>query len=164
FKGNGGAIYSIDLRGKVKLVADAKRTPQLNTPNGVVMDGKSFLLMVDSGTGDLLRIKLADGSATKLAGGFRLGDGLAWDKCVRLAVRDQRQAEPAGPQRPDPRRRRQRPRLRGHRARCHPRLPQRPGRDEDQGLPRHPKSGEMRRQGERGRLPRPDVPPELQEE
>ncbi len=97
-KGNGGAIYRItstppnpkvkDDKGKVTVttVADGKKNPHLKTPNGLVMDGKNHLLMLDFLTGDLLRIKIMDGSSTKIAYGFDGGDGLAWDMFGRLFV------------------------------------------------------------------------------
>ncbi len=87
-QGKGGAVYRIDIRGKVSLVTDARRVPALHTPNGLVLDGKSFLLLLDSGTGTLFRVKIADGSATKVADGFGLGDGLAWDHHGRLYLTD----------------------------------------------------------------------------
>ena len=85
-KGNGGAIFRIPQKGKITLVADPKRIPAMKTPNGLVMDGKSFLLMLDFGSGELLRVKIADGSASKIADGFDGGDGLAWDWFGRLFI------------------------------------------------------------------------------
>lgn len=87
-KGGGGAIYRIDPKGVVTLVTDAKRLPILKIPNGLVMDGASNLLLLDFGSGELHRIKLADGTAEKLADGFGGGDGLAWDNFGRLFVTD----------------------------------------------------------------------------
>ena len=53
---------------------DEKKLPGLNTPNGwCINDGTSFLLVADSGTGTLHRIKLADGTAEKVADGFGRG-------------------------------------------------------------------------------------------
>ena len=86
--GEGGAIYRIFPNGKVTQVTNAKKAPLLKVPNGLVMDGMWHLLMVDLGSGDLLRIKIADGSATKVAGGFGGGDGLAWDMHGRLFISD----------------------------------------------------------------------------
>jgi glucose/arabinose dehydrogenase len=85
-KGSGGAVYRVPQKGKITLVADAKRTPPLNSPNGLVMDGKSFLLTVDAGSGELLRIKVTDGSAIRVADGFEGGGGLAWDWFGRLFI------------------------------------------------------------------------------
>jgi glucose/arabinose dehydrogenase len=87
-KGEGAAIYRVDLRGRVSLVSDAKRAPGLKAPRAVVMDGKSFLLVLDSASGELLRVKVADGSAVKVADGFGAGSGLAWDRHGRLYVAD----------------------------------------------------------------------------
>jgi len=87
-QGGGVAIYRIDPRGKVALVTNAKRAPALKLPNGLVLDGMWHLLVVDSGTGELLRIKIADGTAEKVAAGFGFGDGLAWDMHGRLFVSD----------------------------------------------------------------------------
>lgn len=102
-KGNGGAIYRLNIGGgfpfpkfkdkqpepakaKVTLVTDGKKNPAIKAPNGLVMDGKSFLLVLDIVSGELLRIKLGDGSSTKIAEGFQGGDGLAWDMHGRLFI------------------------------------------------------------------------------
>ncbi len=87
-KGAGGAVFRIDQKGKVTLVVDAKKAPVLNTPNGLVLDGMSNLLLVDFGSGELHRIKLADGSLTKIADGLGSGDGLTWDHYGRLFITD----------------------------------------------------------------------------
>jgi glucose/arabinose dehydrogenase len=85
-KGEGGAIFRIPQKGKITVVTDGKRNPQVKTPNGLVLDGKSHLLMLDFTSGELLRIKIADGSSEKIADGFEGGDGLAWDHWGRLYV------------------------------------------------------------------------------
>lgn len=77
--GHHGAIYRIDHRGAVKLIADTHTIPSLKTPCGLVLDGMSHLLVLDAATGELLRLRIADGSASKIAEGFEGGDGLAWD-------------------------------------------------------------------------------------
>jgi glucose/arabinose dehydrogenase len=87
-KGGGGAVYRISPQGVVSLVTDAKRVPGLNTPNGLAMDGAAHLLLADFGTGDLYRVKIADGSAEKLASGLGGADGLAWDPFGRLFITD----------------------------------------------------------------------------
>ena len=43
---------------KVDTIVDFKTHPELNTPNGLAMDGQSFLLLADFGSGKLYRIKL----------------------------------------------------------------------------------------------------------
>jgi glucose/arabinose dehydrogenase len=100
-KGNGGAIYRIQMippnpkakddnakKGKVIVttVTDGKRNPNMKTPNGLVMDGKNHLLVLDFTSGDLLRVRVTDGASTKIAGGFEGGDGLAWDHFGRLFI------------------------------------------------------------------------------
>jgi glucose/arabinose dehydrogenase len=80
--GNGGAVYRIDQRGKVTLVADAKKNAALKQPATMTMDGMSFLLIADAKSGELHRLKIADGSSTKVAEG--VSGGVAWDHYGRL--------------------------------------------------------------------------------
>ncbi|HZY87820.1 MAG TPA: PQQ-dependent sugar dehydrogenase [Gemmataceae bacterium] len=87
-KGQGGAVYRVAPNGKVALVTDAKRAPGLHTPAGLAMDGASFLLLLDSGTGRLRRVKVADGSAEQIADGLGAAAGLVWDKNGRLFMSD----------------------------------------------------------------------------
>lgn len=117
-KGNGGAVYRLNIGGggfpfpkfkdkqpepakaKVTLVTDGKKNPAIKAPNGLVMDGKSFLLVLDIVSGELLRIKLGDGSSTKIADGFQGGDGLAWDMHGRLFITSWAQGKVWGIPRP----------------------------------------------------------------
>lgn len=107
FKGTGGAVYRIApapfTKGKgpapdpkklpaVTTVVDAKKLPGLHTPNGLAMDGQAHLLVLDNGTGTLHRVKIAAGTAEKVADGFGKGDGVCWDHFGRLFVTD----HPAG--------------------------------------------------------------------
>ena len=87
-KGNGGAVYRVAEKGKISVVVDKNKMPSLHTPNGLALDGESFLLVLDFGTGILYRVKLTDGSAERLADGFGGGDGLAWDYNGRLFISD----------------------------------------------------------------------------
>jgi glucose/arabinose dehydrogenase len=87
-KGQGGAVYHITPGGQISLVLDGKMLPSLHTPSGLVMDGASFLILADAGTGELRRIKLADKSTEKLAEGLAGCAGLAWDQFGRLFVGD----------------------------------------------------------------------------
>jgi glucose/arabinose dehydrogenase len=88
----GGTVYRIAQRnGKangVSAVADAKRLPGLKAPAGLALDGASHLLVGDSGTGTVHRVKLADGTAEKVADGLGAASGLAWDHFGRLFVSD----------------------------------------------------------------------------
>jgi glucose/arabinose dehydrogenase len=87
--GQGGALYAIPPKGgKPRLIVDGKMIPGLTTPNGVCLDGEYFLLLGDWGTGDLYRVKIADGSHEKLADGFGGTDGIAWDYHGKLFISD----------------------------------------------------------------------------
>jgi glucose/arabinose dehydrogenase len=96
--GAGGAVYRVTIpfqrpgskpqKPTVTLVADAKTIPGLHTPNGVALDGRNHLLLVDSGTGILHRIRLSDKTSETVADGFGFADGVAWDHFGRLFVSD----------------------------------------------------------------------------
>jgi glucose/arabinose dehydrogenase/sugar lactone lactonase YvrE len=102
-KGKGGAVFRITpaskkmvfMNGKletvnsvmkVDVVVDFKTHPELNAPNGLAMDGQSFLLLADFGSGKLYRIKLADKTMEQIADGIDGADGVAWDNFGRLYV------------------------------------------------------------------------------
>ncbi len=86
--GKGGAVYRITPQKKVTLVLDAKKLPALHTPSGLAMDGATHLLLTDWSSGELHRIKLADGTTEKLADGLKNAEGLAWDNYGRLFISD----------------------------------------------------------------------------
>jgi glucose/arabinose dehydrogenase len=88
----GGAVYRIDPKGAVSVAADARRAPALKQPAGLVMDGLSFLLVLNA-AGELHRVRLADGTTAKVADGFGGGGGLAWDKYGRLYLEDRKAGE-----------------------------------------------------------------------
>ncbi|MBS0264302.1 MAG: PQQ-dependent sugar dehydrogenase [Planctomycetes bacterium] len=86
-QGHDGAVYRIDLKSKkVTAVVNSENLKGLHTPNGLTMDGTSHLLLLDFGSGQLYRIKLADNSAEKIADGFDGGDALTWDRHGQLFV------------------------------------------------------------------------------
>jgi len=87
---SGTAVYRIDPKGKVSLVASAEKNAALQAPAALTMDGMSFLLVVDSRSGELLRIKLADGTSEKLADGLGNPSGIAWDYFGRLYISDRK--------------------------------------------------------------------------
>src|SRR5262249_47733832 len=91
FQGDGGAIFRIDQKGKVRLVADQKRIKELHRPVGIIMDGLSHLLVIASERGELHRIRVADGSTTMLADGLGAANGLAWDKYGRLFISEKKE-------------------------------------------------------------------------
>lgn len=84
----GGAVYRISSPKKATVVTDQKRWPELQRPNGLLLDSANHLLLLDSGNGTLSRIRLADGSVEKVAEGFGHADGLARDWFGRLFVSD----------------------------------------------------------------------------
>lgn len=87
--GGGGAIYRIAPDGTVALIVDESMNPAIRNPNGLlVVEGGRSLLVVDFGTGELLKVRIADGQVQKLAEGFGGGDGLALDSRGRLIVSD----------------------------------------------------------------------------
>ncbi len=87
-KGAGAAVYRVTPLGLVSIVLDAKTLPGLTRPTALAMDGASHLLVADAASGDLYRVKLADGSAEKIADGLGAVAGLAWDHHGRLFVSD----------------------------------------------------------------------------
>ena len=84
--GNEGVVYRVDPRGKVSVLTDSKKLPGLKVPNGLLIDGQSHVLLLDFGAGELHRVKVANGSAEKIADGFKGGDGLCWDRWGRLYI------------------------------------------------------------------------------
>jgi glucose/arabinose dehydrogenase len=81
-----GGVFRITPRGQVTLVTDAKKIPDLQKPNGVTMDGESFLLLTDQEAGKVYRVKIADGSAEMITDGLPGADGLAFDMYGRLYI------------------------------------------------------------------------------
>ena len=73
-KGAGGAIYRVNKNGKVtRVIGD---NAQLPGPNGLLLDGRTAMLVVDFVTGTLYRMQLRNGELEKVAEGFGGGDGL----------------------------------------------------------------------------------------
>ena len=81
-----GAIYQISPRGKVSVVGNANTYLAVKRPSALLLDGQSHLLATGMESGELFRIKLADGSTERLAEDLKLCHGLAWDKYGRLYV------------------------------------------------------------------------------
>jgi glucose/arabinose dehydrogenase len=87
FKAVGPAIYRITQKGKVTLVADSMRTPGLRLPDILVMDGMSHLIAWDMESLELLRMKVADGTSTRIKDrSLFFISGLAWDRHGRLFI------------------------------------------------------------------------------
>lgn len=89
FEGDEAAIFRIPKQGKITTITDPQRFPGLQCPWSIVFDGKEHLLVADRLSGKVSRVRLADGSAAKVADG--LGDlgGLAWDRQGRLYITSQ---------------------------------------------------------------------------
>lgn len=75
-KGKGGAVYRIDKNGKVALITNSEKDAQIQSPNGLLTDGKGSLLELDLVSGSLYRIKIKTGKLEKVAEGFGGGDGV----------------------------------------------------------------------------------------
>lgn len=86
--GGGGAIFKVSPLGKITLVANGEQDARIRNPNGLLLEDKDHLLVVDMSTGDLLRVSLQPVSVEKIAGGFGVGDGLARDKNGVLYISD----------------------------------------------------------------------------
>ena len=84
----GWTIFRVDPRGKVTVVTDAKRNPEIRSPSTLLNDGMSHLLVGDGETGELRRVRIADGNSEKVADGFKSPRGLAFDGYGRLFVSD----------------------------------------------------------------------------
>jgi gluconolactonase len=73
-KGGGGAVYRVNKNGKVtRVIGD---NPQLSGPNGLLLDGRTAMVVVDFISGTLYRMQLRNGELEKLAEGFGGGDGI----------------------------------------------------------------------------------------
>jgi DNA-binding beta-propeller fold protein YncE len=77
WEGGGGAIFKITQAGAVTTVLSIDEQVQLVSPNGLALDGKGGLLVVDWTTGNLSRLDLATKGWAKLNGGWGPADGLA---------------------------------------------------------------------------------------
>jgi glucose/arabinose dehydrogenase len=79
----GRAVYRINPKGKVARIADLSKTAA-SKASGLTLDSESHLLTLDASSGDLLRIRIADGKVTKA--GKAAGDSLTFDRYGRLYV------------------------------------------------------------------------------
>jgi len=85
-KGTGGAVYRVNKNGKVTRVLGDN--PQVQGPNGLLMDGRTALLEVDFVSGTLYRVQLRNGEMEKVAEGFGGGDGIVRGPRGMLYVSD----------------------------------------------------------------------------
>jgi glucose/arabinose dehydrogenase len=82
------AIYRAYPGAKAFRITDPKRSAALKRPSRLVMDGRSFLMALDSHSGELHQLRLLDGTTTKLADGLGGTAGLVWDRHGRLYIGD----------------------------------------------------------------------------
>jgi glucose/arabinose dehydrogenase len=74
----GGTVFKIDQSGVVEHVFPNGKHPDIQNPNGLLVeDGGNTLLVADFGTGELYRVALASAKATLVAEGLRAADGIA---------------------------------------------------------------------------------------
>jgi len=78
-KGGKGAIFKVTRDGKVSLVISEAQNPSIKSPNGLLSESPSRLLVVDFASGELLRLDVEKSTVEKLADGFGGGDGLVLD-------------------------------------------------------------------------------------
>jgi glucose/arabinose dehydrogenase len=79
-----GVVYRIDRYGAGKIVIDGAKTPLLEKPGSLALDGMSFLLARDRVSGNLLRVNIEKGTSELVADKLGTGNGLAWDHFGRL--------------------------------------------------------------------------------
>jgi len=90
WEGRGGVIFRITQEKKISVVISDDDDWRLVSPNGLLMEDRNGLLVVDYTTGNLFRVDLRATPATleKIAGGFGAADGLARDARGRLLITD----------------------------------------------------------------------------
>jgi hypothetical protein len=90
WEGRGGAIYRITQDKKITVVITDDDDWRLVSPNGLLLDGPTGLLVVDYTTGNLFRVDLeaTPRALEKIAGGFGASDGLVRDARGRLLITD----------------------------------------------------------------------------
>ncbi len=87
-RGKSAAVYRIAANRKVTTLVDGAKNRQVRAPNGLLMASEYHIYMVDSQTGELHLVRLADGQTTKVADGLGGADGITRDHHGRLYVSD----------------------------------------------------------------------------
>lgn len=85
-KGKEKLPFDKDARPVVSLVADSTKYPFLKSPTGLVSDSLFHLLVLDSTTCELNRLRLSDGNVEKVADGFEGAASLCFDPHGRLYI------------------------------------------------------------------------------
>lgn len=88
WEGRGGAIFRVAQDKKVTVVLSDEDDWRLVSPNGLLTDGASNLLVVDYTTGILFRVDLTGRTKTmvRVAAGFGAADGLVRDTKGRIII------------------------------------------------------------------------------
>jgi len=86
WEGRGGVVFKISASGKIESLVSDEDDWRLISPNGLKLDGKGGLLVVDWTTGNLLRIDLASREVSKVSGGWGPSDGLALSSDGKLLI------------------------------------------------------------------------------
>lgn len=86
-RGSSGAVFRITPRGEVTLVHGGDDV-SIRSPNGILNDGLSFMLVADMATGTLYSLAVADGKAEVVAKDLGISDGVARDLHGRVYVTD----------------------------------------------------------------------------
>lgn len=88
FDKDDGAIYVIDSKGNVKTFIDYKISSEIHSPNGLIFDKNNNLLVIDYGTGKLLKINTGTKKIEVINSETKNGDGLAYDADGALYISD----------------------------------------------------------------------------
>jgi hypothetical protein len=88
WEGRGGVIYWVTQDKKISVVLSDEDDWRLVSPNGLLMEDRNKLLVVDYITGILFRVNLSGGARImeKVASGFGAADGLVRDGKGRLII------------------------------------------------------------------------------
>lgn len=87
--GKGGALYKIDVAGKVTLLIDGKQDPRVLAPNGIIADDTgNALIYVDFTSGILYSYNQKTKVLSDIAEGFGGGDGVVHHSNGTMFVSD----------------------------------------------------------------------------
>jgi glucose/arabinose dehydrogenase len=81
-----GVIYRIPPNGKVSVVTNQEKWPEIGQPGPILLDGGSHLLVADLATDTLSRVNVATGKAEKIADNLPLCRGMTWDHHGQLFI------------------------------------------------------------------------------
>ena len=85
---DGGQIYKIAKGGAPVTIVVDNKNPDILAPNGLLNEGRNFLLEVDFESGILYRLNISNGTTTKIGEGFSGGDGIVKTKSGKIYISD----------------------------------------------------------------------------